>query len=159
MTKKGQLPRKDLTGKRFYKLIAMYPLTERRRNHTVWHCQCDCGNTTDAVSTDLIKGDVQSCGCLKKEQDANNLREQYDNKRIDGVVKPLFKGKDPRKDSATGYRGVSVYHTRVSNELRYRAWITVNGQRHYKSGFKTPEDAYYKGRLLLEQKYLPFDKN
>jgi hypothetical protein len=39
--------------------------------------------------------------------------------------------------------------------LRYRAWITVNGKRYYKSGFKTPEDAYYNGRLLLEKEHLP----
>ena len=62
---------------------------------------------------------------------------------------------EARKDSSTGYRGVSKYYTRVSKQLRYRAWITVKGKRYYKSGFKTPEDAYYNGRLALEEKYLP----
>lgn len=94
-----------------------------------------------------------------KDMDNVNLREQYDNKRIDGVVAPLFKGKDPRKDSSTGFRGVSEYRTRVSKELRYRAWITVKGKRYYKSGFKTPEEAYYNGRLELERKHLPGGNN
>ncbi|MCC9626710.1 hypothetical protein LPB41_34095 [Thalassospira sp. MA62] len=50
---------------------------------------------------------------------------------------------------------MSKYKTRKSQEVRYRAWITVAGKRHYKSGFLTAEDAYYKGRLLLEATYLP----
>lgn len=87
------------------------------------------------------------------------MRDAYDNKRVDGVVKHLFKGKEPRKDSSTGYRGVSRYYTRKSKELRYRAWITVKGKRYYKSGFMTAEDAYYKGRIELEKKYLPKEDN
>ncbi|OSX87057.1 hypothetical protein S3E15_04460 [Bacillus mycoides] len=103
----------------------------------------------------LNTGDTRSCGCLKKDQEEENLRNQYNNKRVNGVVKPLFKGKEPRKDSTTGYRGVNKYYTRQSKELRYRAWITVKGKRYYKSGFKTAEEAYYKGRLLLEKEHLP----
>jgi hypothetical protein len=147
----------DLTSKRFGKLVAQYPIAERRRGRVVWHCQCDCGNTIDATVTELNRGDTTSCGCLKKEMNKRNLRDQYDNKRIDNVVKPLFKDKTPRKDSTVGYRGVSKYYTRITKELRYRAWITVNGKRHYKAGFKTAEEAYYNGRLVLEQKYLPFN--
>lgn len=146
---------KDLTGKRFGKLVVTQMTDKRRFNSIIWTCKCDCGNEIAVPTHYLTTGDTQSCGCLKKEQDAKNLREAYDDKRIDGVVTPLFKGKEPRKDSATGYRGVSEYRTRVSKELRYRAWITVKGKRYYKSGFLTAEDAYYNGRLKLEEKYLP----
>ena len=72
---------------------------------------------------------------------------------------PLFKGKEPRKDSSIGYRGVSKYLTRKSKEERYRALITVKGKRYYKSGFLTAEDAYYRGRLELEKEYLPKTTN
>lgn len=106
------------------------------------------------VGNYLKNGDTQSCGCIKStQQDKKNLREQYEAKRVDGVAKHLFTDK-VRKDSSTGYRGVSAYKTRVSKELRYRAWITVDGKKYYKSGFLTPEDAY-EGRLELERKYLP----
>lgn len=148
----------DLTNKRFGKLTALHTLPERRRNRIVWHCQCDCGNTIDATVTELRRGETQSCGCLKKQKDQINLRQKYDDKRIEGIVKPLFKGKYPRKDSTTGYRGVAKYYTRVSKELRYRAWISVNGKRYYKAGFNTADDAYNKGRLILERKYLPFNQ-
>lgn len=145
----------DISGHKFGELTALYPLPERINNRIVWRCKCNCGNKVSVKGIYLTTGETKSCGCLKRKMDEKNLRDEYDNKRVSGVVKPLFKGKEPRKDSYTGFRGVSKYYTRKSNELRYRAWITVKGKRYYKSGFKSPEDAYYNGRLLLEQKHIP----
>jgi hypothetical protein len=145
----------DLAGNKYGKLIVLKKADYKKGNRIVWKCRCDCGNEVDVAGIYLTQGDTKSCGCLKKDKEKENLRDKYDEKRVDGVVKPLFKGKEPRKDSSTGYRGVAKYYTRKSRELRYRAWITVNGKRYYKSGFKTPEDAYYNGRLLLEKEHLP----
>ncbi|MDW0113752.1 hypothetical protein QT711_11190 [Sporosarcina saromensis] len=142
-------------GDRFGRLTVLQKTDLRKRGKIVWACKCDCGKYINAVSTDLTAGDTQSCGCLKKEMEEKHLREKYDEKRVNGVALQLFKDKEPRKDSSTGYRGVSKYYTRKSKELRYRAWITVDGKRHYKSGFNTAEDAYYKGRLMLEDLHLP----
>lgn len=147
--------KRDLTGKKFGRLTVLGKTDIKKQNRTVWLCKCDCGNEVEVISTYLTTGDTQSCGCLKIEQNKVNLREEYESKRVEGVVRPLFKGVEPRKDSSTGYRGVTKYYTRKSKELRYRAWITVNGKRYYKSGFKTAEEAYYQGRLKLEELYLP----
>lgn len=146
---------KDITGQRFGRLIAKHPTDQRKNGKIVWHCQCDCGNTIDVPISYLTRQATLSCGCLKSYLEGYQLRKDYDAKRVDGVVLPLFKDQRPRKDSSTGYRGVSRYYTRKSKEERYRAWITVNGQRHYKSGFMTAKDAYYIGRKELETKYLP----
>lgn len=143
----------NLKGKRFGRLVALEPTDQRQRGRIVWRCKCDCGNEHLAVSTDLVKGDTQSCGCLKDKQDEVNLRKLYDAKRVDGVAMHLFNDK-PREDSSTGYRGVFKYKTRQGKE-RYGAWITVKGKRYYKKGFMTPKEAYHKGRLMLEEKYLP----
>lgn len=145
----------DLTNRRFGRLVAIEKLDARKRGRIVWHCQCDCGNEIDVISTYLTTEQTTSCGCAKKDLEHINLREKYEDKRVEGVMKPLFKGMEPRKDSSTGYRGVAKYYTRKSKELRYRAWITVKGKQYYKSGFRTPEDAYYQGRLELERLYLP----
>lgn len=32
-------------------------------NHTLWHCQCECGNTKDVRGSDLRGHKVTSCGC------------------------------------------------------------------------------------------------
>ena len=92
---------------------------------------------------------------LKKEQDEINLREKYDEKCVNGVAMQLFKGKEGRKDSSTGYRGVLRYFTRISREERFKAVLVVAGKTHSKYGFLTAEDAYYNGRLELEAEYLP----
>ncbi|WP_346207600.1 hypothetical protein NSS91_15960 [Caldifermentibacillus hisashii] len=149
----------DLKGKRFGRLTVLEELPERKNGKVVWRCRCDCGNVVNVVSTYLTSGQTTSCGCVKKELEAKHLREGYENKRVNNVVLPLFKGKEPRKDSTTGFRGVRSYYAKKSKEVRYRAWITVNGKRYYKGGFRTPEDAYYNGRLKLEEKYLPKKEN
>lgn len=149
---------KGLIGKRFGRLTVVSK-ADKKNNKLTWHCKCDCGNTVDVIGTYLTTSETRSCGCIKKEMDEINLRKKYDDKRVDGVVKPLFKGKEPRKDSSTGYRGVARYLTRVSKQERYRAWITVKGKRYYKSGFTDPKDAYYNGRLVLEDEHLPKGEN
>lgn len=145
----------NLIGKKFGKLIVLERLKEKKGGRIAWHCKCDCGNEINVKGIYLTTGQTRSCGCIKTELENKNLRESYDNKRVDGIAKQLFKGKKPRKNSSTGFRGVSKYNTRKSKELRYRACIMVKGKRYYKSGFKTAEDAYYNGRLKLEEKHLP----
>lgn len=138
---------KKLTNQRFGKLTALFPTEKRKNGRVVWHCQCDCGNEIDVPTSYLTSGETRSCGCLKGETDKNNLRDSYDSSF-------LFLGKEPRKDSTTGYRGVKRYYTRKTRKERYQAWITVDGKQYYKGGFLTAEDAYYSGRLELEKKYL-----
>lgn len=91
---------------------------------------------------------------FKKELEEDNLRNKYEEKRVNGVALQLFDDK-PRKNSSTGFRGVFKYYTRVSKEERFGAWITVNKKKYYKKGFNTPEEAYLNGRLILEHKHLP----
>lgn len=59
---------KDISNQRFNRLIALFPLKERKFNKVVWHCLCDCGNEVNILGVDLRKGDTQSCGCLQKER-------------------------------------------------------------------------------------------
>jgi hypothetical protein len=54
---------RDLSGTRFGHLVASIPTTGRRRSSVVWECSCDCGKTYLVASTDLVSGDVRSCGC------------------------------------------------------------------------------------------------
>lgn len=68
ITETGKLPNKsakDLTGQRFGKLIAIHPTTKRYRSQVIWECRCDCGNTVEASSYELLGGFVKSCECEK----------------------------------------------------------------------------------------------
>jgi len=55
---------KDITGKRFGKLVAI-KFIRRERHHTFWKCSCKCGNMCEAISNSLQNGTTISCGCSK----------------------------------------------------------------------------------------------
>jgi len=52
---------KDLTGQRFGALTVLSREPDCER--TSWRCKCDCGKEYVALSTNLLRGAVTSCGC------------------------------------------------------------------------------------------------
>lgn len=67
---------KDLTNQRFGKLIALYPTNKRSaQKNIIWHCKCDCGNECDVISSNLLKGQTKSCGCLIKEKNIEKIKD------------------------------------------------------------------------------------
>lgn len=57
---------KDISGHRFGKLVALYPISFKATgNNTCWVCQCDCGNKTISNGANLRRGHKKSCGCIK----------------------------------------------------------------------------------------------
>ena len=59
----------DLTGRRFGKLVVLRRSEQgRRRRSVVWVCQCDCGNVRLAITCDLTRGRMISCGCLRRKR-------------------------------------------------------------------------------------------
>ena len=59
----GCKQKQDLTGRRFGKLIVLEKSENRRRGHTLWICQCDCGNLCEKPTGELNSGFATSCGC------------------------------------------------------------------------------------------------
>lgn len=55
---------KDITGLRVGKLLVLRR-DGQRGNRAVWLCACDCGRTTRIRTSRLIRGETQSCGCLR----------------------------------------------------------------------------------------------
>ena len=55
--------RKDITGQKFGKLIAIKYHHTSPTKRTIWECKCDCGNISYVDITDLTSGKTQSCGC------------------------------------------------------------------------------------------------
>lgn len=78
---------KDLTGKRFGKLVVLERNLEyenlRTDKQTYWNCLCDCGSKTVVTGGKLVFGHTQSCGCvssfgeLKIKEIFNNLGILY----------------------------------------------------------------------------------
>lgn len=64
MPRKGEY--EDLTGKRFSgtTVTSLSDRTDKRKSK-FWNCMCDCGQTHVAEGSNLRRGHVKSCGCLK----------------------------------------------------------------------------------------------
>lgn len=57
----------DLTGRRFGRLLVT-GLSDVRKNEKIYYfCTCDCGKKDIKRGSDLKKGSIKSCGCLRKE--------------------------------------------------------------------------------------------
>lgn len=56
---------KELTGKRFGKLVVIEKTKFKGRTSAYWFCKCDCGGTHIASGGNLTNGSTKSCGCLK----------------------------------------------------------------------------------------------
>lgn len=84
--------RKDISGKRFGHLIAKeYKWV--RKNHSVWLCLCDCGNTVEVGMYSLVSGNTTSCGCKHyPESDTLMLAKKFNKHKttIMKVKKDLF---------------------------------------------------------------------
>lgn len=66
----------DLTGKRFGKLVAAQPTSERKNGYTVWNCRCDCGGEIRVSSRHLKNGWATSCGCVPESRKSADLTGQ-----------------------------------------------------------------------------------
>ena len=55
----------DLTGEEFGLLTALEPVGSVRGSK-LWRCKCKCGEEVVVYSRNLISGNTQSCGCLRR---------------------------------------------------------------------------------------------
>ena len=76
----------DLEGQRFGKLTALNQTDKRQRGSILWNCQCDCGNTTTVSSYYLVRGKIDSCGCLKKEKTIEPPKRDLTGQRFGKLV-------------------------------------------------------------------------
>jgi len=58
-------PLKDITGRRFGRLVVKGRADSNGR--PAWHCHCDCGKQCVVVGEDLRSAKTRSCGCLRAE--------------------------------------------------------------------------------------------
>lgn len=72
---------KDMTGKRYGKLLVIKNTGKKSTENYIWECQCDCGNVCEVAQGNLKSGQVKSCGCNKRipkgEAGFNHLYLKY----------------------------------------------------------------------------------
>lgn len=59
--------RKDYSGQRFGRLVALECTGRHKGKELIWRLQCDCGNVIELPVSRFVGGKTSSCGCLKRE--------------------------------------------------------------------------------------------
>lgn len=93
---------KDITGKRYGRLIVLEPTKERKQGAVVWKCKCDCGNITYASRSNLEQGYTKSCGCLQSETVGQRNKDRQ-TKDITGKRYGKLTAIEPTTKRASGY--------------------------------------------------------
>lgn len=65
-------PLKNIAGMRFDRLTVISVHGREKFGRATWLCKCDCGKEIIVFSSNLIKGNTKSCGCLKDEKRIDN---------------------------------------------------------------------------------------
>jgi hypothetical protein len=73
--------RSNLVGRRFGRLVVT-SVAEAGRSGLYWNCLCDCGNTNKALTANLTRGNVSSCGCLHLESIPRGVNHPFYNPNI-----------------------------------------------------------------------------
>lgn len=123
----------DLIGRRFGRLVVV-GIDDRGVKRTYYFCQCDCGNTKSVRSDGLLSGAVQSCGCMKREQDRENLTANHKHKMShtrpyeiwQGMKKRCYNPHDARYDRYGG-RGITVCDEWRNDFKAFYKWALENG--------------------------------
>ena len=121
----------DISNKKFGKLTAIQ-LKIVNNKIRYWYCKCDCGNGRFIRETELINGNINTCGCDKKEKftikeiDSNEPTTATVNSKIYKPYLQHTKGynkfSDLRNGSVFEYGGemyMKIYDTNCSG--RYNA--------------------------------------
>lgn len=66
----------DITGRKFGRLMVLRRVESYIPNNTMWEVECDCGNRTQVMGSNLRGGNTKSCGCLHRESAAANGRKR-----------------------------------------------------------------------------------
>ena len=99
---------------RFGRLRVVEDTSRRKWGQIVWGCLCDCGNEAHVVSAKLIRGQIVSCGCYRRE-----LVREINRRTRDELAKKVAE-----TVSKHGWR-----HKPIKQEVTWRTKLTLTCPR------------------------------
>ena len=66
----------DISGRSFGRLTVI-KCAGSRHGHTLWLCQCACGNLHIAQKAPLLSGNTKGCGCGRSRKGVPNRKNTY----------------------------------------------------------------------------------
>jgi len=107
---------KDLSGQKFGKLTAIKRVGKDRHGNILWHCLCDCGNTSTVRTNSLKSGRIKTCGCFNIGRTTHGLSRMPINYVWQAMIQRCYNINNPVYKNYGG-RGIKVcYRWRNSFE-------------------------------------------
>ncbi len=119
----------DLTGKKFGRLVAIEPTSEREDGKIIWKFKCDCGKTVLLNGSRVSRLQIKSCGCL--------LIDELEDRIVNGA-NDLLLSNNPYITNKSGVRGVFQ-----KKNGKYQAYINYKNKRYVLGTFDTLELAQF----------------
>lgn len=67
----------DETGNVYHRLTVVESAGSTSSGDSLWMCRCECGTMTTVARSDLRKGGIKSCGCLRSIQGGGHGTPEY----------------------------------------------------------------------------------
>ena len=123
--------KKDISGNRYGKLVAIKPAGNGKRGRTLWACQCDCGNGKIADISLLNNGHISSCGCYKIESlIKKSTKHGKRNSRLYTIwshMKDRCYNKNSKIYRFYGERGITICDEWLHDFQTFYDWAIENG--------------------------------
>lgn len=125
------MKKKDLTGQRFGKLVAVKSVYDRDKKVTLWECKCDCGNTCFVRANRLAHERTKSCGCLRidsnKQKNTTHGMSKTNIYYAWHSMKARCYNPTDHNYSRYGNRGITVCDEWRNSFESFLRWATSNG--------------------------------
>lgn len=133
---------KDLTGKRFGRLVVIQREGKVKNGNVTWLCRCDCGKMKVVDGYCLRTGQTLSCGCLRREHAKQAIRNNPETMKYMGNWHVLEKTwhpttEDLRANNKSGVTGVSYDQT----QNRWVARLYFHGRYVLNNMYERKENA------------------
>lgn len=119
----------DLTGQKFNKLTIIKQNGRNKRGEVLWLCQCECGNTKIAITSELKSGHVKSCGCINKERFTKHNKTHTRLYKIWDGMKARCYNKNKREYKWYGEKGIIICNEWLSDFENFYNWAINNGYK------------------------------
>lgn len=125
------MPKKiELAGKRFGK-IKVLSRKGVEKGSVIWNCVCDCGKEIEISTSRLNFGNVNSCGCVKRQRAIErNTTHGKSNTRLYeiwvGMKKRCYNPKCKAYERYGG-RGITVCQEWLDDFINFYNWALGNG--------------------------------
>ena len=143
----------DISGRRFGRLVVVAQDKSRsdEGNGTYWLCLCDCGQTKSVQKSNLLGGNVKSCGCLASLGELEISKILQEN-NINYSAQYTF------NDLRGLNGGLLRFDFAIFKDDKLSHLIEFQGEQHYESAgsfFDRPKESDAKKQEYCEKHNIP----